>query len=139
MADPKLSIDEQLEQENRKFDARLAADGKAERKAEGQRAVPKVLKQRVPPKAQLYKVGQVAHVHYRETPDEMIEVICPYVEHTVRDKKGFTINNRTYRGKVIVARCTANVLSEMENKHRAMERGIFEDRGRMVNYGELRG
>lgn len=139
MADTNLSIDEQLAEENRKFDARLATEAKAERKAAGQRVVPKPQKMRVPPKAQLHKAGQVAHVHYTETDNEMIEVDCPYVEHMVQDRKGFTINSQTYRGKVIVPRCTANVLSEMENKHRQMERGIFEDRGRLLNYGEIRG
>jgi hypothetical protein len=135
----KLSIDEQLAEENRKFDARLAADAKAERKAEGQKLIPKVTKVRVPPKRKVFRAGEVAHPHFRETDEGMLEIPCLYVDYTVKDRKGFTINDRLYKGKVVVAQCTANVLSEMENKHRAMERGIFEDRGRQLHYGEIRG
>lgn len=134
------TIDQKLADEQRKFDARLAAEAKAERKEAGQRLVPqKPGKVRIAPKKQIHQPGEVAHHHYRETEEGMMEIDCLYITHNVRDKKGFVINDRTYRGKVVVPLCTANVLGEMENKHRAMERGIFEDRGRQLHYGEIKG
>ncbi len=128
---PKKSIDEQLADANRKFDARL--------EAEGVRVRPKPQKQIVRPKAQKHRPGDVAHYHPNETEYEIIDVPCYYVDHTVRDRKGFTINGVRYRNKIVVPQCTANYLSMMENRHQAMERAVFENRGRQLDYGELRG
>jgi hypothetical protein len=143
--DKPKNIDEQLAEANRQFDARLAAD-KPKAAVEVKPGVRVIQKTEGPrkakPKRSRHAVGEVAHPnkpHYRETDTEIIEMDCYYVEHVVRDRKGFTINDTRYRGKVIVPQCVANTLAEMENKHQNMERGVFEDRGRQLNYGELRG
>jgi hypothetical protein len=136
----KPSIDAQLAEANKAFDARLAKDAKAARKEEGVRVLPKPAPKAPPrPKAKQHYKGEVAHTHFNENDFEIIEVDCKYIEHNVRDKKGFTINGRRYHGRVLVPQCVADYLSMMENKHREMERGVFEDRGRKVNYGEIRG
>lgn len=135
-----LSIDEQLAAANKVFDARLAAEGKAERKLEGVRISPKpAAKKPIPPKAKSHRPGEIAHTHFNETDFEVVETDCIYVDHQVRDRKGFTINGKRYHGKVLVPQCVANYLSMMENKHREMERSVFEDRGKKMNYGEIRG
>jgi hypothetical protein len=127
----KLSIDEQLAEANRQFDARLAAEKKAalapEKPKRNSRPVVKP------------RVGVVAHHHERIRDDEAFDEDCLYVEHNVRDRKGFMINDRRYKGRVIVPQCVANYLSMMENSHRRMERGILEDRGRKLSLGELKG
>ena len=124
--DPKKSIDEQLAEANRQFDARLAVEKKtASKKSKRQVAKP--------------HVGGLAHQHERTRDGEVFDEDCLYVEHTVRDRKGFMLNDRRYQGKVVVPQCVANYLGMMENRHRQMERGIFEDRGRSLNYGEIRG
>ena len=133
-----LSIDEQLAAEQTKFDQRLKAEAKAEL-PEGAKVVIKPKAKVRPPQRRTFQPGEVAHVHYRETDTDMLEIPCKYVLHNVRDKKGFMINDTRYRGKVVVPQCTANYLSMMEHKHREMEHGVFEDRGRKVNYGEIRG
>lgn len=128
----KLSIDEQLAKANEQFDSRL--------KAEGVRVSPKPEpKKQVKPKTRMHYVGEVAHQHFNEDDFQVYEVDCKYINHTVRDKKGFTINGKRYQGKVIVPQCVANYLGMMESRHRHMERGVFEDRGRHINYGEIRG
>lgn len=134
--DKPKTIDEKLAEANRQFDARLASEAKP-----GEvRVRPKPQKQVARPKAQKHRVGDfTGHYHPNETDYEIVDVPCHYVEHNVRDRKGFRINDVRYRGRVIVPQCTANTLSEMENKHRAMERAVFEDRGRQLNYGEIRG
>jgi len=134
------SIDEQLAEAKKDFDARLASEAKAERKLEGVKTTPKPpAKKPIPPKAKTHQFGEIAHTHFNETDFEIVEVDCKYVNHQVRDRKGFTINGKRYHGKVLVPQCVADYLSMMENKHREMERSVFEDRGRKINYGEVRG
>lgn len=131
------SINEKLAEANAEFDARLKAE-KHEAKLEG-RAIPKPQKVRVIPKRQKFKVGDVAHTHYQEREDDMLEVDCQYVDHFVNDSRGFAINGVRYSGRVVVPQCVANYLSKMENDHKASERAIFEDRGHRKYYGEIRG
>jgi hypothetical protein len=131
-SEAKLSIDEQLAIENEKFEARMKAEGV------------KITKKLPPkpagrPKALQHKAGEVAHSHYRENDFEIYEYDCKYVSHQVRDRKGFTVNGKRFQGKVLVPQCVADYLSMMENRHRQMERGIFENRGKALNYGEVRG
>lgn len=140
------SIDEQLAEANKAFDERLKAeraDTKPESVAvalpEGAVVRPKPQKQIVRPKAQKHRPGDFAHYHPNETEYEIVDMPCYYVEHVVRDRKGFMINDVRYRGKIVVPQCTANYLAMMESRHQTMERGVFEDRGRQVNLGELRG
>jgi hypothetical protein len=129
------SIDEQLAEANAEFDNRLKAD----RRDVGERIKPKPQKVRVVPKRQKFKVGDVAHTHFQEREDDMLEVDCLFIEHFVDDRRGFAINGVRYSGKVIVPQCVANYLSKMENDHKASERAIFEDRGHRRYYGEIRG
>jgi len=136
------SIDEKLAEANVEFDARLKAEkreAKVEAAAAVERTKPKPQKVRVPPKSRKHRVGTVAHTHWQEREDDMLEVDCLYVDHFVNDRKGFKINNIRYSGNVIVPQCVANYLSKMENDHKANERQIFEDRGRRVFLGEVGG
>jgi hypothetical protein len=140
MENEKKSIDEQLAEANRAFETRLASEAKAERKAEGVRVTAKLAPKPLPkPKTKQHRSGDVAHTHFNETDFEIVENDCLYVDHQVRDRKGFTINGKRYHGKVVVPQCVANYLSMMENKHREMERSVFENRGKAINYGEVRG
>ena len=134
------SINEKLAEANAEFDARLKGE-KRETKVEtaGERTKPKPQKVRVVPKRQKFKVGDVAHTHFQEREDDMLEVDCLYIEHFVDDRRGFAINGTRYSGKVVVPQCVANYLSKMENDHKASERAIFEDRGHRRYYGEIRG
>ena len=126
------TIDEQLAEANKEFEARMAAEGK--------RILPKPeAKVLVRPRTKAHRVGDVAHTHFNETDFEIVENDCLYVNHTVRDRKGFTINGKRYQGKVVVAKCVADYLSMMENKHIQMEHDVFQDRGRKISYGEIRG
>ena len=131
------SIDVKLAEANASFDARLAAEKRNAKPTE--RIVPKVQKARIVPKSQRHKVGDVAHTHYRERDDDMLEVDCLYIEHFVNDRVGFMINDVRYSGRVIVPQCVANYLSKMENDSKVAERAIFEDRGRRVFVGEING
>ena len=136
------SIDEKLAEANVEFDARLKGEkreAKAEAAAEIERTKPKPQKVRVVPKRKSFKPGDVAHTHWQEREDDMLEVDCLYVDHFVDDRRGFAINGKRYSGKVIVPQCVANYLSKMENDHKASERAIFEDRGHRRYYGEIRG
>ena len=134
----KQTIDEQLAQANAEFNKRLADESKG-LKVAGERVIPKPVKPVVRPKVQRKQVGDVAHVHYDERDYEIVERDCKYVGHTVNDRKGFKINNIRYQGRVVVPECVANYLSMMENRAHATERGIFENRGRRLNYGEIVG
>lgn len=131
------SIDEKLAEANAEFDKRLADEGVI--KKPGERIVAKPAKAVIRPKVQSKRVGDVAHVHYDELDYEIVERDCLYVEHFVNDRKGFRINNVRFQGKVVVPLCVANYLSKMENDNHAAERGIFENRGRRLNYGEVSG
>ena len=131
------SIDEQLAQANAEFDKRLADENA--KKPANERIVAKPAKPVVRPKVQRKQPGDVAHVHYDERDYEIVERDCKYVGHTVNDRKGFKINNIRYQGRVVVPECVANYLSMMENRAHAAERGIFENRGRRMNYGEIVG
>ena len=131
------SIDEKLAEANAEFDNRLKAEAHGEKVAE--RTKPKPQKVRVVPKSSKRNVGDVAHTHFQEREDDMLEVDCLYVDHFVDDRKGFAINNMRYAGRVVVPQCVANQLSEMENRHKANERAIFEDHGHRRYYGEIRG
>jgi len=133
------SIDEQLAEANAEFDSRLKAEARGEKLAAVERTVPKPQKVRVVPKRQKFKAGDVAHTHFQEREDDMLEVDCLYVEHFVDDRRGFAVNGVRYSGKVVVPKCVANYLSKMENDHKSMERAIFEDRGHRRYYGEIRG
>jgi hypothetical protein len=133
------SIDEKLAEANVEFDARLKAEKREAKTVAGERSVPKPQKVRVVPKSNKHRIGGVAHTHFREREDDMLEVDCLYVEHFVNDRKGFKINNIRYSGKVIVPQCVANYLSKMQNDHQASERAMFEDRGRRVYMGEVTG
>lgn len=130
------SIDEKLAQANAEFDKRLADETKS---AAGERVTQKVTKPPVRPQLQKKRIGDVAHTHFDENDYELIERDCLFVEHFVNDRKGFRINNIRYQGKVVVPQCVANYLSKMENMSHAAERGIFENRGRRLNYGEIVG
>jgi hypothetical protein len=132
------SIDEKLAEANAEFDNRLKAE-KHEKLAAAERTKPKPQKVRVIPKRKKFKPGDVAHTHFQEREDDMLEVDCLYVEHFVDDRRGYAINGERYSGKVIVPQCVANYLSKMENDHKANERAIFEDRGHRRYYGEIRG
>jgi hypothetical protein len=132
----KLSIDEKLAQANAEFDKRLAA---ADTGVPVERATPKPPRIIVKPKFKGKKVGDVAHQHFSENETEVIERDCLYVEHLVNDRKGFKINETRYQGRVIVPQCVANYLSMMENRSKLAERGIFENRGRRIDYGEITG
>lgn len=129
MENENKSIDEKLAQANAEFDKRLA----------GERVIQKVVKPPVRPQLQKKRIGDVAHTHFDENDYELIERDCLFVEHIVNDRKGFRINNIRYQGKVVVPLCVANYLSKMENDNHASERGIFENRGRHLNYGEISG
>jgi hypothetical protein len=131
------TIDAQLAQANAEFDKRLADENA--KKPASERIVAKPAKQIVRPKVQSKRVGDVAHVHHDEFDYEIVERDCKYVEHFVNDRKGFRINNVRYQGRVVVPLCVANYLSKMENDNHAAERGIFENRGRRLNYGEIVG
>ena len=142
------SIDEKLEEANRQFDERLKAEAKAKGEpvvgeavevAPNIRVTKKTEKKRVLPKSQRHKVGEVSCWHPYEDDYEIVEKACHYVEHTVRDRKGFELNGKRYQGKVIVPQCVADYLQMMENRHKSMERGIFEDRGRTIVAGTVRG
>jgi hypothetical protein len=136
------SINEKLAEAQAEFDARLKAEkheAKVEAAAVVERTKPKPQKVRVVPKSKRYKVGAVAHTHWQEREDDMLEVDCLYVNHFVNDRKGFKINNIRYAGNVIVPRCVADYLSKMENDHKANERQMFENRGRNVFMGEIGG
>lgn len=131
----KPSIDEQLAEANRQFDERL----EAEKSAKGVRVSKKALKEIQKPRRQKFQPGEIAHQHFAETETEIIEKDCLYVSHMVYDRKGFTLNGKLYQGRVVVPQCVADYLQMMENRHQVMERSVFEDRGRMVNYGEVKG
>jgi hypothetical protein len=134
----KPSIDEQLAEANRQFDERLQAE-KAAKADKSVRVTSKPQKKPEKPKRQRFQPGEVAHQHFAETETDIIEKDCLYVSHTVYDRKGFTINGTLYQGRVVVPQCVADYLQMMENRHQVMERSVFEDRGRMVNYGEVKG
>lgn len=131
------SIDEKLAEAQTEFDNRLKAEARGEKVVE--RTKPKPTKQRVVPKSSRNKVGDVAHTHFREREDDMLEVDCKFVDHFVDDRRGFAINGKRYSGRVVVPQCVANYLSKMENDHKANERAMFEDRGHRRYYGEIRG
>jgi hypothetical protein len=134
------SIEEKLAEANAEFDARLKGENReAKVTVASERSVPKPQKARVVPRRQKFKVGDVAHTHFQEREDDMLEVDCLYIEHFVDDRRGFAINGTRYSGKVVVPQCVANYLSKMENDHKASERAIFEDRGHRRYYGEIRG
>jgi chemotaxis protein histidine kinase CheA len=135
------SIDEKLAEANAEFDSRLAKEKhEAKTAAPVERTKPKTQEKRaIAPKSNRHKPGEVAHGHWQEREDDMVEVDCLYVEHFVNDRKGFAINGVRHSGKVIVPQCVANYLSKMENDYKANERAIFEDRGRRVFVGEVSG
>src|SRR5262245_10172230 len=98
MSESKKSIDEQQAEAKAQFDARLSAEPKLET---GERRRPKPEpKKPARSKPQAHRVGSIAHYHEREEEFEMVDEPCLYVEHNVRDRKGFTINGKRYRGRV---------------------------------------
>lgn len=129
------SIDEKLAEANAEFDKRLSDQGLKQ----GERIVAKPAKVIVKPKVLGKRIGDVAHIHHDERDFDIVERDCLYVEHIVNDRKGFVINDVRYQGKVIVPLCVANYLSKMENDHNAAERGIFQNKGRQVHYGQVGG
>ena len=71
------------------------------------------------------KAGDIAHYHHKENEVEEWDEPCYWVEHRVEDGRGFQINERLYRGKVVVPQCTADYLAWQESEHRRYEAGIF--------------
>jgi predicted GNAT superfamily acetyltransferase len=136
----KKSIDELLAEERAKWEAKIAAEN-----AEKAKLQPEKPKKYDTPKAKAKRLsknmpGDVAHTHKQVNEDfEEYEKECKYVLHAINDAKGFVINEHRYQGNVVVPQCVADYLSMMESRMQITERGMFQDRGRRLYQGEIRG
>jgi hypothetical protein len=83
-----------------------------------------VVRKNVQPRA-IGKVGEIAHYHHKENETEEWDEPCYFVEHIVKNGKGFSINEVRYTGKVVVSQCIADRLKWQEVTHNNYEQGIF--------------
>jgi hypothetical protein len=83
-----------------------------------------VVRKNVQPKV-VAKVGEIAHYHHKENETESWDEPCHFVDHTVRDAKGYSLNEVRYVGKVVVSQCIADYLAWQESIHQEYEQGIF--------------
>jgi len=74
--------------------------------------------------------GEIAHYHRKENAVEEWDEPCYFVEHFVDDAKGFSINEKRYKGKVVVPQCMADYLAWQESMRKSYEEGIFRGKVR---------
>lgn len=99
--------------------------------AEG--SIPANIKQNVKKKNVVEKIigneGEVAHYHTRDNAYETWDEACVFMKYNVRDDHGLEINNKLYKGQVIVPTCVANYLTQMDQAVEQSEIGLFKSGG----------